>query len=299
MIQPICFILRRDNDVPSSNEGVKARVRSSEWWNGSCTLNGWPLTCCNSMLMWNHKYKNHNFPFKIFDDFWNYLALGCLRRLFPFGVLAFCKHRPHISRAFTWLSVELSQQTQGYCRPSQQSGGRGAHFPRIPRSLTALNLDWTWSVHDFGFLCPSVHGLYKLFTYLVFRYTHLPLCGANILSVPRMNLISQHLQHWPVFSYSGLFNTFLISLQDTTNHLDYYSQCITFLNFISHHLFSSLFESSETLYWDLNNSFAWHLSCYSCFKTYPVFMSYFSLHFWLLLNSFFVSLLLNYLCVLQ
>lgn len=135
----------------------------------------------------------------------------------------------------------------------------------------------------------SVHDLSKLFNCLVFRDTHLPLCGADILSVPRMNLVSQHLQHWSVFSYSDLFNTFLASLQDRTNHLYCYPQSITFLNFINHHHFSSLFESSEPLYWGLNNSFAWHLSCYLCFTTYPVFMSdYFSLHFWFLLNYFFV-----------
>lgn len=157
MIRPICFILRRDNDVSSSNEGVKARVRSSEWWNGSCTLNGRLLTCYNSMLVWNHKYKNHNFSFKIFDDFWNYLALGCLRRLSPFGVLAFCKHRPLISRASTWLSVGLSQQTQGYCRPSQQSGGRGS-LPlntKVSHSIElGLNLvsTWLWFLVPFQFM---------------------------------------------------------------------------------------------------------------------------------------------------
>lgn len=56
-------------------EGVKARVRSSEWWNGSCTLNGRPLTCSNSMLVWNHKYKSHNFPFNI----WWFLELFSIR----------------------------------------------------------------------------------------------------------------------------------------------------------------------------------------------------------------------------
>lgn len=160
-------------------------------------------------------------------------------------------------------------------------------------SITALTI---------GLIGKYMTGFLRLFQFMIYPNSLITLFfNTNIY--PFVVLTSCQFLEWKsspcVFSTGQCFPSpicltpFLQSCKTQSNHplALGYSHYITFLNCIKHHYFSSLFESSEPLYWDLDNSFAWHISCYSFSKTYPIFMSdYFSLYFWFLVNYFFVSL---------